>query len=179
MRIDCIASYTLILGISFAFLAMGVATLHSQGIVPEKQQIMSTLSGMLDSVPRGRETFLVVAFFALFSTVVSCMDGKSRAIASMLTGFSPRLSNKLRTYRIVMGAYLAVMAATILLGDNQPAAVINTIAGMNAVVFGLLGFVLLYLDRKLPAYARGHLILRCIVFAGSAIFLGVAFMKLL
>ena len=179
MRIDCIASYTLILGISFAFLAMGVATLHTQGIVPGKQQIMSTLSGMLDSVPRGRETFLVVAFFALFSTVVSCMDGKSRAIASMLTGFSPRLSNKLRTYRIVMGAYLAVMAATILLGDNQPAAVINTIAGMNAVVFGLLGFVLLYLDRKLPAYARGHLILRCIVFAGSAVFLGVAFMKLL
>jgi len=179
MRIDCIASYTLILGISFAFLAMAVATLHTQGIVPGKQQIMSTLSGMLDSVPRGRETFLVVAFFALFSTVVSCMDGKSRAIASMLTGFSPRLSNKLRTYRIVMGAYLAVMAATILLGDNQPAAVINTIAGMNAVVFGLLGFVLLYLDRKLPAYARGHLILRCIVFAGSAVFLGVAFMKLL
>lgn len=179
MRIDCIASYTLMLGISFAFLAMGVATLHAQGIVPEKQEIMSTLSGMLDSVPRGRETFLVVAFFALFSTVVSCMDGKSRAIASMLTGFSPRFSNKLKSYRIVMGTYLAVMAVTILLGDNQPAAVINTIAAMNAVVFGLLGFVLLYLDLKLPFYARGHSVLRCIVFAGSTIFLGVAFLKLL
>jgi Mn2+/Fe2+ NRAMP family transporter len=179
MRIDCFASYTLILGISFAFLAMGVATLHSQGIVPEKQQIMSTLSGMLDSVPRGRETFLVVALFALFSTVVSCMDGKSRAIASMLTGFSPRLSNKLKSYRIVMGAYLAVMVVTILLGDNQPGVIINTIAAMNAVVFGLLGFALLYLDRKLPIYARSHPVLRCIVFAGSAIFLGVAFLKLL
>ena len=95
MRIDCLVSYVLILGISFAFLAMGVATLHAQGIVPEKQQIMSTLSGMLDSVPGGRETFLIVAFFAMFSTVVSCMDGKSRAIASMLAGFSPRFSNKL------------------------------------------------------------------------------------
>lgn len=179
MRIDCIASYTFMLGISFAFLAMGVATLHAQGIMPEKQQIMSTLSGMLDSVPRGRETFLVVGFFAMFSTVVSCMDGKSRAIASMLTGFSPRFSNKLKSYRIVMGIYLAVMAVTILLGDNQPGAIINMIAGMNAVVFGLLGFVLLYLDRKLPVYARGHLVLRCIVFAGSAIFLGVAFFKLL
>lgn len=179
MRIDCIASYTLMIGISFAFLSLGVATLHTQGIVPEKQQIMSTLSGMLDSIPRGRETFLVVAFFALFSTVVSCMDGKSRAIASMLTGFSPWFSNKLKSYRIVMGAYLAVMAVTILLGDNQPAIVINTIAAMNAVVFGLLGFVLLYLDRKLPVYARGNLVLRCIVFAGSTIFLGVACMKLL
>jgi len=179
MRIDCIASYTLMLGISFAFLAMGVATLHTQGIVPEKQQIMSTLSGMLDSVHRGRETFLVVGFFAMFSTIVSCMDGKNRAIASMLTGFSPRFSNKLKSYRIVMGAYLAVMAMTILLGDNQPGAIINTIAGMNAVAFGLLGFVLLYLDRKLPVYARGHPVLRCIVFAGSAIFLGVAFLKLL
>lgn len=179
MRIDCIASYTLMFGISFAFLAMGVATLHTHGIVPEKQQIMFTLSRMLDSVPRGRETFLVVAFFALFSTVVSCMDGKSRAIASMLTGFSPRFSNKLRSYRIVMCAYLVVMAITILLGDKQPAAVINTIAAMNAVVFGLLGFVLLYLDHKLPVYAQGHLVLRSIVFAGSAIFLGVAFLKLL
>ena len=179
MRIDCIASYMLILGISFAFLAMGVATLHTQGIVPEKQQIMSTLSGMLDSIPRGRETFLVVGFFAMFSTVVSCMDGKSRAIASMLTGFSSRFSNKLKSYRIVMSAYLAVMAITILLGDNQPAAVINTIAAMNAVVFGLLGFVLLYLNHKLPVYARGHVVLRCIIFTGSTIFLGVAFLRLL
>ncbi|MEA3226488.1 MAG: Nramp family divalent metal transporter, partial [Planctomycetota bacterium] len=109
MRIDCIASYTLMLGISFAFLAMGVATLHAEGIVPEKRQIMSTLSSMLDSIPRGRETFLVVGFFAMFSTIVSCMDGKSRAIASMLAGFSPRFGNKLKGYRIVMGAYLAVM----------------------------------------------------------------------
>ena len=53
------------------------------------------------------------------------------------------------------------------------------IAAMNAVVFGLLGFVLLYLDRKLPVYARGHLVLRCIVFTGSVIFLDVAFLKLL
>jgi Mn2+/Fe2+ NRAMP family transporter len=179
MRIDCLVSYTLIIGISFAFLSMGVATLHTQGIVPEKQQIMSTLSGMLDSIPRGRETFLIVAFFALFSTVVSCMDGKSRAIASMLAGFSPRLSNKLKSYRIVMGAYLAVMVVTILLGDKQPAIVINSIAAMNAVVFGLLGFTLLYLDRKLPVYAQGHFVLRCIVFAGSGIFLGVAFLKFL
>ncbi len=179
MRIDCAVSYALMLGISFAFLAMGVATLHAQGVVPEKQQIMSTLSGMLDSIPRGRETFLVVGFFAMFSTVVSCMDGKSRAIASMLAGFSPRFSNKLRGYRMVMAAYLSVMAVTILLGDRQPAQVINTIASMNAVVFGLLGFVLLYLDRKLPAYARSGLISKCLILTGSTAFLGVAFLKLL
>ncbi|UCF17863.1 MAG: Nramp family divalent metal transporter [Phycisphaerales bacterium] len=179
MRIDCLVSYTLILGISFAFLAMAVATLHAQGIVPEKQQIMSTLSKMLDCIPRGRETFLVVGFFAMSSTVVSCMDGKSRAIASMLAGFSPRLGNKLKGYRIVMGIYLAVMAVTVLLGDNQPAEVINTIASMNAVVFGLLGFVLLYLDRKLPAYARSGLISKCLILIGSTVFLGVAFLKLL
>ncbi|NOR67948.1 MAG: hypothetical protein GQ528_11395, partial [Woeseiaceae bacterium] len=179
MRIDCIASYALVLGISFAFLAMGVATLHAEGIVPERQQIMSTLAGMLDSIAWGRETFLVVGFFAMFSTIVSCIDGKSRAIASMLAGFTPRLGDKLRGYRIVMGVYLAVMAATILLGSSQPARVIVAIASMNAVVFGLLGFVLLYLDRKLPAYARGHIALKCIIIAGSTIFLGVAFLKLL
>ncbi len=179
MRIDCLASYTLILGISFSFLAMGVATLHARGIVPEKQQIMSTLSGMLDSIRWGGETFLVVGFFAMFSTIVSCMDGKSRAIASMLAGFSPRFGDKLKSYRIAMGAYLAVMAVTILLGDSQPAVVINIIASMNAVVFGLLGFVLLYLDRKLPVYARCHPVLKCIIFAGSTTFLGVAFLKLL
>jgi Mn2+/Fe2+ NRAMP family transporter len=178
MRIDCFVSYALILGISFAFLAMGVATLHAEGIVPEKKQIMSTLSGMLDSIPWGRQTFLVVGFFAMFSTVVSCIDGKSRAIASMLGGFSPRLGNKLKDYRVVMGAYLAVMVVTILLGDSQPAEVINTIASMNAVVFGLLGFVLLYLDRKLPAYARSGLISTCLILAGSGVFLGIAFIKL-
>ena len=44
---------------------------------------------------------------------------------------------------------------------------------------GLLGFVLLYLDRKLPAYARCHPVLKCVIIAGSTIFLGVAFLKLL
>ena len=179
MRIDCAVSYALMLGISFAFLAMGVATLHARGIVPEKQQIMSTLSGMLDSIPRGRETFLMVGFFAMFSTIVSCMDGKSRAIASMLAGFSPRFANKLRGYRMVMAAYLGVMAVTILIGDRQPAQVINTIASMNAVIFGLLGFILLYLDRKLPAYARSHPVLKCVIIVGSAVFLGVTLLKLL
>lgn len=179
MRIDCLASYTLVLGISFAFLAMGVATLHSQGLMPEKREIMLTLSKMLDSLPRGRETFLVVAFLALFSTVVSCMDGKSRAIASMLSGISRRFSDKLKSYRITMGTYLTVMAVTIFLGDNQPGAIINMVAAMNAVVFGLLGFALLYLDRKLPTYARSHLVWRCIVSAGSAVFLGVSLLKLL
>ena len=179
MRIDCLASYTLVLAISFAFLAMGVATLHAQGLMPEKREIMVTLSRMLDSVPRGRETFLVVAFFALFSTVVSCMDGKSRAIASMLSGISPRFSNKLKSYRITMSVYLSIMAVTILLGDNQPGAIINMVAAMNAVVFGLLGFALLYLDRKLPTYARSYPVWRWIVSAGSAVFLGVALLKLL
>jgi Mn2+/Fe2+ NRAMP family transporter len=179
MRIDCVVSYALMLGISFAFLAMGVATLHAEGIVPEKRQIMSTLSKMLGSIPRGRETFLIVGFFAMFSTVISCMDGKSRAIASMLAGFSPRFADRLKGYRIVMATYLAVMAVTILLGDSQPAAVINTIASMNAVVFGLLGFTLLYLDRKLPPYARSHPISKCLIIAGSTIFLGVAVLKLL
>lgn len=74
---------------------------------------------------------------------------------------------------------VVVVMCTVLLGDNQPAVVINTIASMNAVVFGLLGFVLLYLDRKLPVYARGRLVLRCVIFAGSTVFLGVAFLKLL
>lgn len=78
-----------------------------------------------------------------------------------------------------MGAYLTIMAVTILLGDNQPGAIINMVAAMNAVVFGLLGFALLYLDRKLPTYARSHPAWRCIVSAGSAIFLGVALLKLL
>lgn len=179
MRIDCVVSYGLILAISFAFLAMGAATLHAQGLVPERQEIMSTLSRMLDAVPGGRETFLVVAFFALFSTVVSCLDGKSRAIGSMLAGISPRLSGKLRIYRFVIGAYLGIMAVTILLGERQPGAVINMVASMNAVVFGLLGFVLLYLDRKLPVYARSRPVWRCIILAGSAVFLGVAVLKLL
>ena len=179
MRLDCFASYTLILAISFAFLAMGVATLHAQGIVPEKHQMMSQLACMLDSFRGGRETFLVVAFFSMFSTIVSCMDGKSRAIASILEGVSPKFGNKLGVYRVAMGAYLAIMVVTILLGDNQPGAVINLVAAMNAVVFGVLGFVLLYLDRRLPQYARCHPIAWCVLFVGSLVFLGVSVMKVL
>ena len=96
----------------------------------------------------------------------------------MLGGFSPRFGNKLRGYRIVMTLCLAVMAVTIPLGKNQPAEVIVMIASMNAVVFGLLGFVLLYLDRKLPAYAQSGWISKCLILIGSSIFLGVAFLKL-
>jgi hypothetical protein len=130
-------------------------------------------------VPRGRETFLVVAFFALFSTIVICMDGKSRAIASILSDISPRFPDKLKSYRIAMAVYLVIIAVTICFGANLPGAVINKIAVMNAVVFGLLGFTLLYLERKLPDYAKGHPAMKCIILAGSTIFLGIAFLKFL
>lgn len=70
------------------------------------------------------------------------------------------------------------MIVTILLGDKQPGNIINMVAAMNAVVFGLLGFAMLFLDRKLPLYARSHPIMWMIIFTGSAVFLTVAILRL-
>lgn len=50
---------------------------------------------------------------------------------------------------------MAVMAVTIFLGERQPTVVIHTIAAVNAVVFGLLGFGLLYLDVNYPLMPEG------------------------
>jgi len=139
-------------------------------------------SGELVLTPRSGAQYGFALLWVPILTIVykaAFSEGLARlTIASMLIGISPRFSDKLKSYRITMGAYLTIMAVTILLGDNQPGAIINMVAAMNAVVFGLLGFALLYLDRKLPTYAQSHPAWRCIVSAGSAIFLGVAFMKL-
>lgn len=176
VRIDYVLSYSLILIISILFLMLGVYALHSHGLVPEKKDTMLTLSRMLKQVPNGKTVFLITAFFTLFSTVLAGVDGKSRAFASMLSSISHKFSNTLRTYRFVIVIYLVLMALAILFG--KPVLMIRILAAVVSVTFGLLGFMLLYLDTKLPHYAKGSIAWRTIVTVGSLIFLGIGVFRL-
>lgn len=177
VRIDYVVSYSLILIVSLSFLALSVYALHPNHIIPAEKETMLILSKMLAEIPYGPTIFLVTAFFTLFTTVLSGVDGKGRAFASTLASISPRFGNRLKVYRVTIGIYLAIMISSILFGE--PVQMIRMTAAVVSIAFGLLGFMLLYLDTKLPEYAKGSWLWRIIILIGSLIFTGTAAFKLL
>ena len=176
VRLDCICAYTLIFLLSGCFLILGATILHGQGIEPKREETMAVLSNMLGSVPYGRPIFLVTAFFTLFSTVLAGVDGKGRALASIVSSTSARFTSRISIYRVTIGVYLLLMLSAILLG--QPVVLIAVIAAVVSVVFALLGFILLYLDTTLPLYARGSTLWRAVVLVGNVAFLSMAAYKI-
>ena len=175
VRLDCICAYTLIFLLSGCFLVLGATILHSQGLEPKREETMAVLSNMLGSVPYGRPVFLVTAFFTLFSTVLAGVDGKGRALASIVSSMTARFT-RISIYRATMGVYLLIMLSAILLG--QPVVLIAVIAAVVSVVFAMLGFILLYLDTTLPRYARGSTAWRALVLVGNVAFVSMAVYKI-
>ena len=173
VRLDYCLAYVLIFLISLCFLVLGATTLRGQN--PEREQTMAVLSQMLSGIPYGRPIFLVTALFTLFSTILAGLDGRGRAFASILSSSTARFGSRLTIYRTAMGLLLVLMTFAIVFG--KPVQLIRFVSAVVAVTFGLVGFMLLYVDHHLPKYARGSIAWQIVIVLGSTTFLFVAIYK--
>ena len=166
-----------------AFLVVGIValiflTLGYWGFVEEHMTgagaaaITEALQIALAKVPGGLQTILFVACVILAGGIISGMDGRARAVSSVVRRASaPRFDEK-TLYRVVLLAFAAIITLGILSGETTT--LIRTVAAVSSVMFGLLGFMLIYLDRRLPAYARGSSLWLLAVGCGSVLFLAIA-----
>ena len=173
VNIDLVLAFLLVGCVALIFMTLGFwgyVAEHMTGA--DVAAITQSLHASFAKVPGGLDTILFVAFIILAGALVSGMDGRARAVSSVIRRASATRFDERALYRIVLLAFAGVAMLGILSGETL--SLIRTVAAVSSVMFGLLGFMLIYLDRRLPVYARGSSLWLCTVGCGSVLFLAIA-----
>lgn len=89
MKVDAWVSWVIYTVSTAAFYMLGAAVLHPQGIVPEGNEVMTTLSGTFEAGigAWGSTIFLLGAGLALFKTIIANVPSLGRQIGNTLSIF--------------------------------------------------------------------------------------------
>ena len=89
MKIDAWVSWVIYTVSTLAFYILGAAVLHSQNLVPEGREVMSTLSSIFSSAVGqwGGTVFLIGAALALYKTVIANVPLQARIVTNSLAVF--------------------------------------------------------------------------------------------
>jgi len=118
---------------------------------------------------------LVCTAVLMFGMVLVGMDGRARAIGKMLRQTGASRFKKELSYRVLVLTFFFIIVLFILLGS--PSDALGMVSAVSSAMFALSGFALIYIDRKLPSYARGGRTWAVLTFVGSAFFLAVAMLE--
>ncbi|MDN6328617.1 MAG: Nramp family divalent metal transporter [Brachybacterium sp.] len=108
MKVDAWVSWVIYTASTAAFYILGAAVLHPQGLVPEGNDVMLTISSIFDSaVGRwGGVLFLVGAGLALFKTILANVPSLARQVGHTLAIFGAYDWNdqhaRIRWQRVIM-----------------------------------------------------------------------------
>ena len=176
VNLDLGLAFVIIAIVSTIFLSLGVAGFSASyighGEYLSTDFIIAQILYVLAYIPNGIPVFLLIGFMIFFGAVMSGMDGRARAISGILTSaFDVKWSEK-KLYRIILLAFTLIIFSGFIIGE--PTSLIRHVAAAASVMFALLGFVLIYLDTKLPEYARGSRLWVLVMVVGSSLFLLMA-----
>jgi len=174
-------SITLDLVIGFALMGLFAVFYLALGDISAPAQMHHDPTGtraiigvleFMSRIPYGLTVFGILGFFCLFGAIFSSFDGRARAIASLLHS-SERISlGETTLYRLILIGFAVIAGCAIGLG--RPLQIIEYVAASASIMFALLGFMMIYLDRQLPVFARGSRLWVATMAIGSAFFLCVA-----
>ena len=148
VRFDLTIGFGLLAFLSLFYLTLGFVVMNEHGLPAFEQDLMVRIIGhSLNAIPFGMTVFVITSFLTLFVYLIGAMDGRARAIASILRqtvttrfsedGLYPRRRGRVR-------------------GDLHPLQLRRHEvhdqgrADRAVFMFGLVGFMLLWLDRRLP-----------------------------
>lgn len=159
----------LLLGLlSFFYLSIGFVVMNEEGLPAFENDLMIRLIGhTINTVPFGMTIFVIIGFLTLFVYLIGAMDGRARAVATIIAQTMNRKDVEDRLYRGIVLAFAGIFILFAFIGDKYLAKELVTFSMM---VFGLVGLLLIYLDRTLPPYARGSWLWYGVMAAGSILF---------
>jgi len=90
MKVDAWVAWVIYTVSTLAFYILGAAVLHPQNLIPEGNEVMSTLSNIFSSSigPAGGLLFLIGAGLALYKTVIANVPLQARIVANALAVFN-------------------------------------------------------------------------------------------
>lgn len=175
---DLVLAFFLVSVVTVLFLTLGVSGFvvsfigHGEELTIDAMivQVLYVLS----NIPFGDSFFLVFGYLIMFGATVTGMDGRARAISSIIKSSSSTKLSDNQLYRILLLVFTVIIASAIFFGE--PTAIIHSVAAMASIMFAMLGFMIIYIDLKLPDYSRGSRLWLLVMILGSAGFLFMALM---
>ena len=181
VRLDILIGFLIVAVVTVAFMEIGHYSylwsfLPHEGITYSVDLLVSQVSTVFNVFPFGVYFFLIFVTLIFFGAATVGLDARTTAVMKTLikmreTG-GKKVTNHSRVYNICLGVFALFILGAILI--NEPMHTIRTVSVICAILFGIFGFMLLYLDSKLPEYARGSRFWMLFIGIGSALSIFVA-----
>jgi len=111
----------------------------------------------------------------MFGVVMAGMDGRARAVGKMLRQAGAMNRDKGKVYSALIIIFMFIIVTSILL--EAPGTVMRIVSAVSAAMFAMAGFVIIYVDMRMPEHARGGKVWTVVALVGSAFFLTLALLE--
>ncbi|WP_319378138.1 Nramp family divalent metal transporter [uncultured Methanocorpusculum sp.] len=180
VNVDVITGFVIVGVITIGFMFLGYAG-YAVSFMPHGAEI--TLDTLITQVlyifgliPYGTYLFLMFVAIIFFGAVVVGMDARARALAKVVRHLGEdggvKLPSEYNLYQIMLLVFTGVIILAMIIAD--PMTVIRRIAALSAILFGIFGFIVIYLDSRLPKYAKGSRVWMAIMAIGSGLSIYIA-----
>lgn len=175
VNFDVLTGFFFVAVITIGFMFLGYAG-YAVSFMPHGAEItldtlITQILYIFSSIPYGPYLFLMFVAIIFFGAVVVGMDARARALAKVVRHLGEdkgmKLPSEYNLYQIVLLVFTSVIILAMVIAD--PMTVIRQIAALSAILFGIFGFIVIYLDSRLPKYAKGSRIWTAIMMLGSGL----------
>lgn len=111
----------------------------------------------------------------MFGVVMAGMDGRARAVGKMLRQAGAMNRDKGKVYSALIIVFMFIIVTSILL--EAPGTVMRIVSAVSAAMFAMAGFVIIYVDMRMPEHARGGTVWTVVALTGSVFFLTLALLE--
>ncbi|MBN1431884.1 MAG: Nramp family divalent metal transporter [Methanomicrobiaceae archaeon] len=177
VKLDLLLAFSLVAVITVIFMGLGVSGFvvsylgHGEDLTVDA--VISQVLYIVGILPYGITAFLIFGFIIMFGATLSGMDGRARAVSSMIKRALELDTKEETLYRGCLVLFTALIIISFFF-FTDPSILLRHSSAIASIMFAVFGFAIIYLDRQLPKYSRGSRLWITIMGAGSALFLYIA-----
>ena len=180
VNIDIALGFAIVALVTFGFMCLGYAgfavSFMPHGAELNLDILITQVLYLFSSIPFGTYIFLLFVAIIFFGSVVIGIDARAKAltrvVVSMRSDAGKAKIKGSRIYQLFIWLFVVIIFLSILIGE--PMAIIRTSAVICALLFGVFGFILIYLNTRLPDYARASRLWMLAIGIGSVLSVYVA-----
>ena len=177
VKLDLVLAFSLVGIITVIFIGLGVSGFvvsylrHGEEVTTEA--IISQVLYIVGALPYGIPVFLIFGYITMFGATLTGIDGRARAVSSMVKNtLGLKLKEEL-LYRVCLLVFSVIVLGSFFF-FTDPSVLLRHASAIASIMFAVFGFIIIYLDRKLPKYSRGSRLWITVTAVGSIIFLYIA-----
>ena len=180
VNFDIALGFAIVALVTFGFMCLGYAgfavSFMPHGVELNLNILITQVLYLFSSIPFGTYLFLLFVAVIFFGSVVIGIDARAKALTRVVISMRENAGKTKiksgRVYQFFIWLFVAIILLSI--GINQPMAVIRTSAVLCALLFGVFGFILIYVNTRLPEYARASRLWMLVIGIGSVLSVYVA-----